>query len=281
MRENRPAMVETAGMHYFVAPEDLTPDDPNPFSPDKAYGRDWVGLSFTSSEDCFYGTTQSGLFLQRFSLKWCDPLCVVADFVRYETSQGRKPVLFLTGEMDGATFVKEALASTPAAHVVRETDEPVLVHSTALAAGREILLDGEIKSWACLAREGKTPTWHRLRSSDLGEPADYADLIQLDRVGSAGCEVVVASHQSGRYAREDEPYEPGMRFYVDAHKVIRSGLDVRFSGGVVVRERLPLQPFVRTVVSLLDVDPEGKTSVWTPNSFTAAADEMFLQRVRR
>ena len=144
-------------MQYFRAPEDHSPEDNNLFSDDGSYGPEWIGLSFTPTEDCFYGVTGTGLFFQRLSLKWCNPETVLADFLRYETSQGRKVVLFLRDEMNSDRFVVDALSSTPLPHVIRETDPAILVHSTSLEAGREILLDGEIKSRARLSQEGRTP----------------------------------------------------------------------------------------------------------------------------
>ena len=268
-------------MRYFRAPKGLTPNDPNPFGANRTYGREWIALSFTPTEDCYYGVTGCELFLIRMSLKWCDPRSVVADFVRYQTSQGLKPVLFLTDEHNSDAFIAAAILSTPPPHVIRDTDPEIQVHSTSLEAGREILRDGAIKSRALLLKEGRNLDWQELRSSDLGEPESYADLIQSTLIDSALGEAVMASHMQGRNVAEDEPYEPGFRFYVDVHEVIKSGLDTRFSGGIVVRERLPLRPFVTETLSLLDVDPERTTRVWTPKSFTAAANEMFRQRRRR
>ncbi|MEX0776443.1 MAG: hypothetical protein WD042_12135 [Phycisphaeraceae bacterium] len=119
-----------------------------------------------------------------------------------------------------------------------------------------------------------------MRSSDLGEPKDYANLIQFDLFDSVGCETVVAAHQVGRYVSEDEFYEPGIRFYVDAHRIIKAGLATRFGGGMVVRGQLPLEPYLLAAVSALDLAPAAQAAARTLRTFTAAANELFACAVK-
>lgn len=268
-------------MRYFRAPVGYEPDGTNPFSSDGHYGSDWVGLHLTDEDQSFIGESKTGLFFYRFNRKLSNIECIAADFLRYENEHNRNAIFFVPEDIDMETFVDSALANTPKSHVLRDSDPKYLVHTTSLGAAKEILRDGEVKSLSKLSQEGRDPKWHRLRSACLGEPPEYGDHINLGAIDDLWCEVVPASHTNGQFMTLEDEYEPGMRFYFDAHRIIQAGLDIRIVGAIKVFDSLALSPFLITSVSLDDIDPDRKINIWTPKFFTEQANKVFMTRLQK
>lgn len=264
-------------IRYFKASSDFDPDSPNPFKDDGAYGLTWTCLIITDPWDPsdFIGCNKArDLFFYRLgrelqSIRWR-----VADFLRYENQQGRNVILSSPAGLSVDRLVEWALASTPGPHVVRDTDPRYVVHSTSEQCGERILAEGEIESLSLLIAQG-TMTEPRLGHHGLSEPPEYADYVNLGSCDSPWPEAVTSSNQKARFVDLNEPYQPGHRFYFDAHKIIRRGLDVRTGGHIFcVKHRLPLDDFLLAVVSVEDVDPEH-TRTWTPVSYVAEANRAF------
>ena len=265
---------------YLIPPRQCTPDNQNPFSAAGAYEPGFTGLAIIEDGDPFVGLSKTDLFHYKFRRDDPNIEAIVADFLRYENDHGCTPILFFPEDMDIDNFVRHALRTTPPPHVIRDTDPKYLLHSTSLRAGEQILRDQELKSFAVLSRDHPARLdWHGLRSSSLGEPAEYADQINLGLMDNPGGETVQASHAAGRFLSPDDSYTPGFRFYFDGHRIIKDKLDVRIAWTVKVRNRLPLDPYLVAAISVTDVNPRRETENWTPRLFTEQANIVFLQQV--
>lgn len=260
-------------IRYRQAPAGCGPEDAWPFREDGRYPAGVTGLAVIPNGPVCIGTGRSGLF--HYECSASDPCFdeALADFLRYEHSYGRVPILFDLDAAGGCAGVAEALARTPLPNVVRSSDPRYFVHSTSRAAGDQIRQDGAIKSWNFLEQEGRPPCWHKLKSAVLGEPAEYAHYVNLGSPGNPWTEVVTASHQAGKFLGPDDCYEPGWRFYFDAHRLIEAGRITR-QFGCKAHRLLPLEPFCVGQIDLSAVEA-GQTAPWTPRRFAELADRAF------
>jgi hypothetical protein len=227
----------------------------------------------------FTGSTPRGMFSVRWDRDVPDLKSRLADLFRYETRHGRAVLLCVPPDIDGDTFVSDALARTPPPHVVRDPDPQWVTHSTDLDAWARIREDGALKSSALLTAEGATPDDLGFRV--LGEPADYAEYVMLGSMERVGGEHVVASRRAGRIITdEDAPHEPGVCLYFDNRELIRAGLGERDGAHLIeVRGHLPLEPYLVEAISARDIESEAGVG-WTPASFHAAVTAAFLARLR-
>lgn len=264
----------TGQIFYCQAPVGVGPDDACPFQDDGRFPSGATGLAIVPSGSVWIGTSKAGLFHYKCSVD--DPGLAenLADFLRYEQSYGRVPVLFGLDTIGGHACVADALAHTPPPCAIRPTDPKYFVHSTSRTAGDQIRQDGAIKSWYVLEQEGNPPSWHNLKSAVLGEPAEYPQYVNLGKVGSPWVEVVTASHQAGRFLGPDDSYEPGWRFYFDARGLIRAGMVTRVFGCKVHRV-LPLKSYCLGQIDVSAVKITDSAS-WTSRRFTELADGAFI-----
>jgi hypothetical protein len=262
---------------FFIAPAGWSFHDPNPFCADGGYGPEWVCFQVLDRRGTtfFTGSGEGGLFALRAERDCAHLLARVADFLRYEGRYGRKVILAAPEDIDMRTLVAEALTATPPWRVFREDDPRWLAHSTGPEAWAAIQAVGELRSLARLRREGQRLPGVGLR--DLGEPPDYAEYVMLGDACHIGAELVVSSQQKGRILTdENAPYRPGVRLYVDAHRLITDGLGVRDGAHLLkVHDHLPLSPYVRLCVGAADIDPDGRVHEWTPRTFFDAANALF------
>lgn len=267
---------------YLKAPSDWLPEEDNPFTQDGSYGPEWICFYIHRKGENpadFCGSGRNFLYTIRTDYKAVNLEYRLADFLRYECKHGRNVILSFPDDIDVDTIVDEALAGTPVQNVIREEDPKWVIHSTNPEAWDSIQHDGGLKSLSVLLKEGKdvlTVGFHQ-----LGEPPDYAEYVMLGKIEGVGSEYVVASQEKGRvFTEADAPYDPGVRLYFDNHRIIGSGLGVRDGVHLMkVYHYLPLVPFLVTAVSVRDVDPEGDTAEWTPNTFWPAANSEFYRRI--
>ncbi len=268
-------------LQYRIAPRDWTPDDPNPFSEDGAYGPEWSGFIVLAECDIHhrYGRTESGLY--RFChCTTCDGLDAhLADFLRYESGHGRTVIVSVPAGVDGEVLIHRALEETPVGPAIRETDPRWVSHSTPRLSWAAIQECGELRALSRLRREG----WDGpggLGFDEFGEPDDYLDYVALNGIEGAAGEHVVASHGRGHVVHdENEPFEPGMKLYFDGHAIIRDGLAVRDGLHLLkVRDRLPLDPYLVAAIGVEDLDPDHQVDVWTPRLFQDRARALFRER---
>lgn len=268
-------------IRYHIAPPGWTHEDRNPFTADGAFGPGWSCFRIRAEEDGNGINRQwpNGLFAFVVGRGWRKDrrglAMDVADFLRYESLHGRQSIISMPADMDARAFVAGALANTPGWSVVRAGDPHWLVHSTTAQGWAAIQACGELRAQARLRRDGVAIP--NLGGEWLGEPADYADYIMLGRAGIMASEFVVASRNAGRMITSpDTPYEPGVRLFCDAHRLIRDGLIVRDGLHVAkVHDHLPLDPYLIAAATPAAMDPQGKIIVWTPKSFCLAALDYF------
>jgi hypothetical protein len=267
-------------VNWIKAPPDWDPDAPNPFSPSGEYGNDWTAFTFISGSPSrlhYPGRCRSerGCFSCQVGLQSRELAPGIADFLRYESDQGRTVIISCPADVDASGLVERALATTPTGNTVRDDDPKWGVHSTTLERWHRIQQCGELRSMARLHKEGTA--WPEIAFEQLGEPPEYREYIVLGGMESIGCENVVASHQKGYvFTDENAPYTPGIRLYFDLHSIIKDGLAVRDGLHLIkVRDHLRLEPYLVAAIGIRDLDPGGGVSKWTPGSFLEAANDFF------
>ena len=271
-------------MQYIQAPAGWSCADKNPFTQDGSYGAAWSSFCLLDRADDQFCTGQNGdgPFSARFGRQVAHLELRLADFLRYEHAHHRTVILSFPEDMDGDTYVAQALSRTPAAHIVRPEDPPVIVHTTTLRAWESILSDGELKAASELAVRGQRTPDNSDAPSEIdqylsNEPPEYKSYIMFGEMDSIAPEMVVASYQAGRFVLDEQAmYEPGVRLYFDNHRIIRDGLGTRDGLHLIkVHRRLPLQPYLLAAIRVVDLAPETKVAHWTLRAFVDRANEAF------
>lgn len=110
-----------------------------------------------------------------------------------------------------------------------------MVHSTTQKNWQSINQSGYLKSIRLLKSAGYNEIGIGL--VPFGEPDDYRDYIMFDSLD--GCsELVVNSRNLGKVCTNPEiRYEPGVRMYFDAHKMILNGIAIRDGAHILKSER--------------------------------------------
>lgn len=221
------------------------------------------------------GTGDNGLYCFLAGRRVRDSETRLADFLKYENAHGRKVILSFPPDIAADEFVIHAIENAPNPTAIRSDDPRWLVHSTSLQAWEMIKTDGELRSLARLRGEGLDARGVGL--AEFREPDDYAEYVMFSRHDHIAAEHVVASQAAGKMiTEEDAPYQPGVRLYFDAHRIILDGLAVRDGLHVLkVHDHLPLNPYLITAICMSDVDPNGEVHVWTPRTFLDRANEWF------
>jgi len=264
-------------LNYRLVPTGWTQECKNPFCGDGSYGPAWSCFEIVDvdGDRFFHGTGPTGLFGLHVERLVADLETRMADFLRYEAAHGRTVIVAAPSDSDKSALIERAQQHTPEGPVVRLSDPRWAVHSTGSDAWRSIRRCGELQSLARLSA-GRAYAGG-LGLSTFGEPADYAGYVALGRIDGIGPEHVVASHQKGQVLTdEDAEYEPGVRLYFDAHRIIQDGLATRDGVHLLkVRDRLPLAPYMRAAIGVEEADPDGSVSAWTPRLFLERANSCF------
>ena len=274
-------------MRYWQAPEGWSPPDPNLFTSDGQYGADWScfcvvdrrGITLSTGRDA------NGLWVARLDRDVEYLNHRLADLLRYETKHGRRVILSFPAGVEVDSTVEMALSDTPAAHIIRPTDPRTVVHSTSLAGWESIRREGMLKASANRAPPPDAAPSHGAAPSEIecyqmNEPKEYAGYIVFGEMGSPWPELIVLSKMRGSFCTDaNAPYEPGIRLYVDNHRIIRSKLGVRDGLHLMkVFDHLPLDPFMIAAIGVGDIDGVGNSQEWTPARFVEQADLAFSDR---
>lgn len=261
---------------YRFARPGWTPDQKNPFERD-GLASDWAAFLYRP-EGPGYGDSVPGARIHTLVVRpEKDPGFIrLRDFVQYENSFSRTVILSAPGEL--LETAGEALEGRwdCRERVVREGDPRYVVHSTTHVAWKSIRTMGLLLSAAQQRRQGMQVTEAGFRP--MVEPPEYSQYVMLDVPEGCG-EMTICSRQTGRICRNpQEPYRPGVRLYLDAHRIIRDGLAVRDGlHPIKVKRELALGPYLLAALTPEDVDPGRRD--WTPESFARAADEEFSRRM--
>lgn len=272
-------------MKYVKAPPGWSYTDRNPFAREGACS-EWTSFCVLDKEDdqFFTGKSGDGPFSARFGRRVENLENRLIDFLRYENAHGRTVILSFPKDIDVDDFVARALSRTPEVNIVRPDDPKVIVHSTTLPAWGSILADGELKAASLLGIERgqahRTQGFSEIERYYQDEPPEYTDYIVFGGMDSTATEMVLASHNAGRFVCDDNAvYEPGVRLYFDNHRIIADSLGTRDGLHLIkVHRRLPLAPYLLAAVSVQDLDPENKIEAWTIRSFVERTNEAFRRR---
>lgn len=259
----------------FIAPEGWNPTKSNPFTANGEYGEQWSAFIYDEKIG-YYSNIYEDTFVYVFRVNPeidCSRERLL-DYLNYETVYGRKVILSLPDYID-FNEILEKYKEHEVNKEFRDCDEKYLVHSTTKEAFESIKETGAILSPNELKRQG-------IQVLEIGlkpmlEPKDYSDYVMLDVLNGCG-ELVVNSRQLGYVCTNpDIEYAPGVRLYFEAEAIIKDGLGTRDGLHILkIKDKLPLDKYL-----IASVTPKlFKEEVWTPTTFTNAANEHFLKSVK-
>jgi hypothetical protein len=271
-------------LEYRFAPVGWQSDHPNPFAADGMYGDSWSCFSTLGTPDYDYLTcrTISGCWLFKLTIARVDYTTRLIDFVRYENKNGRTVIIETSSGVATASHIEALEKQTPSPGIIRDSDEPFLVHSTDATAWRKIQSAGELTATAFLSTgRNKSDPSDETAEYMRHEPPEYKEHIMFGSVSTTSTEVVVSAFQKKKMVlREDVEYDPGARIYIDNHTLIRDGLDVRDGLHTMkVHGHLSLK-YMAAVVTVDDVEMPHGLHRWTPRTFTEKANELFRARMK-
>ncbi|MDC7223558.1 MAG: hypothetical protein PQJ60_07430 [Spirochaetales bacterium] len=256
---------------YIIAPKNWTPEQPNPSEPSGSY-HNYSALFFSKIEDgkFNYERSKTGVFtfcLHRF-VEDLDQR--VFDFIEYESLFGRKVFLGTNFDFD----IKKYLAHLHCENKrfkIRKNDPAVLVHSTTTKAWESIKQDMTLKSPERLTQENIDFQSIGFHVED--EPEEYKSFVIFGGLGAMP-EFMFQAQQYGRITHdENEYYDPGIRLYLDCHKMIRDRIIYRDGiHQIKVRGELELREYLLFTYSVENKDAKKK---WTPKSFADECDKWF------
>lgn len=152
---------------------------------------------------------------------------------------------------------------------LRPYEKSVLVHSSKWENWLLIQKDMCLKSWKMV---------HESKSCEpigkaLGDPEDFLDYVMLGS-GIASEIVVLSSNMGQLIYDQDQTYIPGVRLYLDARKLAANGLLIRDGVHTKVKDKISLKTYLLDYITADHFDKR----VWTPYTFTQAANDLFEKR---
>ena len=265
---------------YRIASTDWNQQSPNPFRTDGTYGLRWSSLTILESSDFplrYIGRYRNneGLYCCQIGSNCPNLTLILADYITYESMHGRTVIIAAPAGTDVELMIKTAMTEYPRTSVVRPDDGEWAVHSTTLSRWERIQACGQIRSIQRLHEDGIV--YPEIGFTELREPEDFREYVVLADFESINPEFVVASHGKGCViTEENSSYEPGVRLYFDAHKIIRDGLAVRDGlHSLKIHDHLRLIPYFAAAISVSDMNHSECTSAWTPRSFLREANNHF------
>ncbi|ADL53078.1 hypothetical protein [Clostridium cellulovorans] len=260
----------------YYANSEWSPLKSNPFSVDGQYGESWSAFIY-DEEIQYYSNVvhKTKVYCLKVSPDLDKDFQRIIDFVKYETYHKRNVIIKVHKKLRPSieAVLRNNFADNDTA--IRETDPRWVVHSTTKDSWEEIKKSGflyspsELKRMNILVKE--------IGLKELVEPKDYSDYIMFDILNGCG-EIVVNSRQLGYVCtKPDIPYNPGVRLYFDAYKIIKDGLAVRDGLHIIkVKEKLHFQEYLAMAVT---ADISTTRELWTPTTYTEWANRYFLNNV--
>ncbi|MDC7220308.1 MAG: hypothetical protein PQJ59_10225 [Spirochaetales bacterium] len=256
---------------YVIAPEGWTPDKPNPFGGRGGY-EGYSALYFLAEEDgkFSYARTEAGVFTFTLHKYVLDKDQRVFDFIDYESKFGRIVILGSDYGLDIKKYLKKLRCETRK-DKIRKTDPAILVHSTTTKAWQSIEKDMTLKSPRRLMDENISFQSVGFHAED--EPEEYKDFVKFGGLGAMP-EFMFQAQQYGRIvAEENDYYDPGVRLYLDCHKMIRDQLIWRDGiHEIKVKSILELRDYL---IFNYSVENKESNKKWTPKSFADECDKWF------
>ena len=247
--------------------------NPNTMLP---YDDSWIVFCLTDNNYRMRVGGETGsayvLYVGKKHLNW---EMALGDFIDYHKAAGHKIVLALRQEaLDNA--LNNYKGHSCRDHILREYENPVLIHSTTQRCYEQIVKDECLKSWNRLYNEGFFVEEEPIGKL-LGDPLELRDYI-LFGSGVTG-EIVVSSKEKKRIEMDwNQPYQPGARLYFDMRRIAKDGLLVRDGSEIKVKDLLPLKPYLIWSATPKKLDFEYGTV--TPKQFAEKADLFFKNHFR-
>lgn len=259
----------------YYANHDWIPSDGNPFSDTGEYGSNWSAFIYDEKAK-YYAQIETGakLFAIRVSSRMDEDYERLNDFVSYEIKYNRNVIINVN--IEAKHRIDQLFHLQKNNKNIRKTDPRWLVHSTTLDSWQSIKKDKFLYSPAELKRRGYII--NEIGLKHFLEPEDYSEYIMLDKL--SGCsELVVNSRQLGYVCTDTNMlYDPGVRLYFDAYKMIEDGLAERDGLHILkVEKQLSLEKYLKMVVT---EDLALETMKWTPTIYTEWANQYFFKNIK-
>nr|WP_312577156.1 hypothetical protein [Sedimentibacter sp.] len=261
----------------YYADENWSPLNDNPFSCDGHYDENWSAFIYDVKVEYYTNIFEGAkVYTLRVSPKIDFKYERLLDFVCYEVGYKRNIIIKVIATEK--RYIKKIIDELQCDNstIVRVTDPKWMVHSTTKELWKSIEKTGSLLSPSELRKRNIVVSEIGLKS--LMEPKDYSDYIMLDSLNGCG-EIVVNSRQLGYVCVDaDVPYNPGVRLYFDAHRIIEDGLATRDGLHLLkVKKELPLERYLKSVVEKDLLEPK---EVFTPTIFTEMSNNYFLDSVK-
>lgn len=247
----------------------------NAFDNRKFYNDKWVSISLINDSDnkVISGKNDYNIFNVQLSKKFKGWELKLMDFIHYEKSYNRNIICKVKKE----NFM-HAKDKYNGHHIndsfLRDYEPKVFVHSTLLENWEEIYKCGYIKSWE-LAKKDNQLNEDIPIGDKLGDPKEYSNYVMLGSLG-VNNEIIVASKQKNELTYDvNQEYKPGVRIYLDAKKLAKSGKLVRDGLHIKVKDKISLDKYMIFYVS---GDEIQKNKKWTPIKFSNYADSIYRDK---
>ncbi len=242
----------------------------NPYNQNIPYDNSWVLIQLLDKADfkSFTGNNGNGIFRLIVTKELNEWQYSMMDFIEYE-AQYKRNIIAAVNEVEFKQARKVYDGHSFNDSFLRFYEKPVLVHTTAPKAYKQITECGCLKSWNTLEHDTEKPIGNL-----LGDPDDYSDYIMFNN-GGYFSEIVVSSQEKGYIDMDIHSlYTPGARFYFDADKMAKDGLLVRDGAHIKVKDMLEINKYL-----LWTATPElvGLPIVTTPYEFGTKSDNMFQE----
>lgn len=201
-------------------------------------------------------------------LSWQYAVC---DFIMYNYTLNIESIIISRAEdlieaLTMQTFCEETK------NKLRNYEHEILIHSTTLENWEKIVNDNsKLYSWNYLKETNKVNEDKPIGSL-LGDPEEYSDFIMLGGADNIGGEYVVMSKQAGFIkCNDDEEYQPGVRIYLNANKLLEENKLLRDGVHYKVYKSIDLDKYMIDVVK----STEFGNRVFTPKEFINASNHLF------
>lgn len=257
--------------------DDFEENSINPIT-NTAYDDSWIVFTLTDCTNNFvFSGSENGcaytIKVSRFmNTDW---KLLVGDFIDYCKADGLNGILAISKKDydDAMAYYQGHKYNDP---FIRESESPILIHSTTMDSWMKIQKDGSLKSWNMLKKEGFIKEDYPIGKL-IGDPSNYSDYVMFG--GHMSGEIVVSSKQAEKIIMDvTAEYKTGARLYFDAKKIAEDGLLIRDGAHLKVKNQLSLEPYL---IWSATWDKIGLSSqISTPQIFAKTSDEIFKSKFK-
>lgn len=195
----------------------------------------------------------------------------VCDFINYNYTSNYESIIISSEEdLIEALIMQDYCKET--GNKLRDYESKILVHSTTLENWEKILIDNStLFSWNYLKETNRIKEEMPIGNL-LGDPREYSDFIMLGNGDNLAGEYVVMSKEAGLIkCNECDEYQPGVRIYLNAEKLIEENKLLRDGVHYKVYKSIDLKKYMIDVVKA----SEFGDRMFTPIEFIKTANHLF------